>query len=266
MIQNKLYFKISMGILLIYSLFTLLIYSINNQTITLIPIKFDINKIGLFLTALITGSHIKIGIIEAISSLTSELLFQNPITYLIITSYYLLLLVLSIVLLKNWILQKQSQKQIIKLENSISYLLKSQDESLKLEKEILHINKNKKHHIRAVKGCKKRILTYIRNELVPISIEDIYCIYVENQVTYVLQKCGSRSITNLTLSNIYNCLDKDFFFKINRQVIISIDSVNKIVKIDENKLKVEIDPIFKLDIVIGKNKVAQFKKWLDLDI
>lgn len=238
------------------------VYIINQIELNLIDLYKEVSLKRSFLKEFIIGSTLPNIFLNLIDT------FSKPYIYiLLITSYYILLSIISIVSLKNWSLQKQFAKKIIRLEDKVSHLTKSRDFSIKLQKEILHLSKNKsipEYDIKPIKGCKKRILAYTRNELVPISMQDISCVYVENQTTYILRKDGIRSITNLTLSDIYNCLDKSFFFKVNRQIIISISSIKKILKIDESKLKIEITPILEMDILIGKNKVAQFKKWLDI--
>lgn len=248
------------------------LYLIENHFVTYITHYIEFNPTDIYKEITLKGMFFKEYVIGGFS-LPNVLVtlidtFSNVYIYiLLIASYYILLSVISIVTLKNWSLQKQFSKKIIKLEDKVSHLTKSRDFSIKLQKEILHLSKNKsipEYDIKPIKGCKKRILAYTRNELVPISMQDISCVYVENQTTYILRKDGIRSITNLTLSDIYNCLDKSFFFKVNRQIIISISSIKRILKIDESKLKIEIAPTVEMDILIGKNKVAQFKKWLDI--
>lgn len=111
---------------------------------------------------------------------------------------------------------------------------------------------------------KERFLTYVRNELVSISTKDIAYIYVQNTITYIIRKDGKLSTSNETLDKIYNTLDQKAFFKVNRQFIISISSIKKIVKFENSKLKLEVNPTSEIDIIIGKNKASSFKQWLDL--
>lgn len=111
---------------------------------------------------------------------------------------------------------------------------------------------------------KERILTYTRNELLPISVNDIAYVYVENTITYIVTKEAKRSTTPDSLDKIYSILDEKVFFKVNRQFIVNIEAIEKITKFENSKLKLQVAPISDLDIVIGKNKVAQFKQWLDL--
>jgi len=110
---------------------------------------------------------------------------------------------------------------------------------------------------------KTRILTYIRNELVPIPTEDIAYIYTENTITYVMCYNGKHTTTNVSLDELFSQLDEAHFFRANRQFIISITSIDKIVKYGNNQLKILVKPTTDNDIIISKNRASQFKKWLN---
>lgn len=111
---------------------------------------------------------------------------------------------------------------------------------------------------------KKRLLTYVRNELMPIAIEDISYVYLENTITYIIRKDGKRFTANDSLDQIYSSLDNKLFFRANRQIIVSIYAIDKIIKFGNNSLKIETKPSSEIDIIIGKNKASAFKQWLDL--
>ncbi len=111
---------------------------------------------------------------------------------------------------------------------------------------------------------KKRLLTYIRNELMPVAIEDISYIYVENTITYIVRNDGKRYTANDSLDQIYSSLDSKLFFRANRQIIVSIYAIDKVIKYGNSSLKIETKPKSEIDIVIGKNKASTFKQWLDL--
>ena len=111
---------------------------------------------------------------------------------------------------------------------------------------------------------KKRILTYLRNELLPIATEEIAYIYTENTITYVMDVHGKRSTTNSSLDELYNSLDSSFFYRANRQFIIAIASIEKIIRYGNNQLKLVVNPNSEIDIIIGKNKASEFKQWLNL--
>ncbi|MBX2826531.1 MAG: LytTR family transcriptional regulator [Flavobacteriaceae bacterium] len=113
-------------------------------------------------------------------------------------------------------------------------------------------------------NTKKRILTYIRHELLPIAIQEISYIYTENTITYVICHDGKKSTANSSLDELYSQLDPTIFFRANRQFIISISSIDKIMRYGNNQLKIVIEPASETDIIISKNRAAEFKQWLNL--
>ena len=111
---------------------------------------------------------------------------------------------------------------------------------------------------------KKRILTYLRHEILPVSTEDIAYIYTENTITYVVDKNGKRSTVNTSLDELQSSFDSNLFYRANRQFIISIIAIEKIIRYGNNQLKILMTPESENDIIIGKNKAAEFKQWLNL--
>ena len=111
---------------------------------------------------------------------------------------------------------------------------------------------------------KKRILTYVRNELVSIPIKEIAFVYTENTITYVVCFDGKRSTTNASLDDMYANLDTSLFFRANRQFIISITAIDKIIKYGNSQLKILLHSKTSEEIIISKNKAAEFKQWLNI--
>ncbi len=110
---------------------------------------------------------------------------------------------------------------------------------------------------------KKRILTYVRNELVPIAINDISHIYTENTITYVVCIDGKRSTSNTSLDDMFGILDPSLFFRANRQFIISITAIKKIIKYGNSQLKIVVNDA-NAEIIISKNKASEFRQWLNI--
>ncbi|WP_378174861.1 LytTR family transcriptional regulator DNA-binding domain-containing protein [Aquimarina sp. SS2-1] len=111
---------------------------------------------------------------------------------------------------------------------------------------------------------KKRILTYKRDELLPINIDDIAYIYTENTITYVVCIDGKRSTSNSSLDELFSTLDSTYFYRANRQFIIAVSAIEKIIKYGNNQLKILVNPNSEVDIIISKNRAAEFKQWLNL--
>lgn len=111
---------------------------------------------------------------------------------------------------------------------------------------------------------KRRILTYIRNELLPVSTDRIAYIYTENTITYVVCFDGKKSNTSSSLDDIYTNLDTSLFFRANRQFIISITGIEKIIKYGNSQLKIVVQSNSNVEIIISKNKAAEFRQWLNI--
>ena len=143
----------------------------------------------------------------------------------------------------------------------------------KLEDEVLNFSKlnralgdyqQKVNEDPAVSETKRRILTHRHNELLSIPTEEIAHVYTENTITYVICFDDSRSTTNASLDELFSQLDENYFFRANRQYIIAISSIKKIVKYGNNQLKLLVSPETNTPILISKNRAAEFKNWLDL--
>ncbi|MEL6916757.1 MAG: LytTR family DNA-binding domain-containing protein [Bacteroidota bacterium] len=111
---------------------------------------------------------------------------------------------------------------------------------------------------------KKRILTYIRNELLPIPTQDIAYIFMEHTITYVVSIDGKRSTANNSLDELFSSLDGNEFYRANRQFIVAISAIEKIIRYGNNQLKILVNPNSEVDIIISKNRAAEFKQWLNL--
>jgi len=74
----------------------------------------------------------------------------------------------------------------------------------------------------------ERVLTYYRNEILITPISNIAYIYIENATTYMVDMQGKRSVSNESMETIFSLLDSKSFFRVNRQIILSISAIQKI--------------------------------------
>lgn len=110
---------------------------------------------------------------------------------------------------------------------------------------------------------KNRILTYLRDKLIAIDVENIAYIYTENSITSVICFDGKKYVSNSSLEELIQSLDNVLFFRANRQYIISINGVEEILRYGNSQLKIITKPVSETTIIISKNKASSFKKWLN---
>lgn len=207
---------------------------------------------------LIVASHVNIvSIKEQIKSLKNQY-------YLIFSIMGLVVIVLSFLAVRIFgsAYEKQLELKNTTLASEVINMSKLNADLVTYQEKVKETTKETALEVSSDKE-KQRILTYVRNELVPIAIKEISYIFTESTITYVVCYDGKRSTSNASLEDIFSNLDSQLFFRANRQFIISIASIDKIIKYGKSQLKIVLKNS-KEEIIISKNKAAEFKQWLNM--
>ena len=108
----------------------------------------------------------------------------------------------------------------------------------------------------------KRLLVQKGTHLAPLSLDNIAYIYTQNRMTYLIESGGEASKVNFSLDELMKILPPETFFRVSRQVILSADAIEKIIKYGNTQLKVIVKPKSPFSIIVSKNKLPAFKQWL----
>jgi DNA-binding LytR/AlgR family response regulator len=73
----------------------------------------------------------------------------------------------------------------------------------------------------------------------------------------------SQYSLDLSLDNLIEELDPKLFFRVNRQYLISLNSIVNIHIFPKSRLKLELNPSVPEGIFVSLDKVVDFKKWVD---
>ena len=123
--------------------------------------------------------------------------------------------------------------------------------------EIISVIKNAKPEFR------KRFLIKSNESYVHIPVHEIAFFYSVNKITFAVTFQNREFVLDYTLESLKEQLNPENFFKINRQFIINIDSIEKIHTYFQGKLVIDTKPRHSEKIIIGKDKAAEFKRWMD---
>jgi len=158
--------------------------------------------------------------------------------------------------------------------NSIDYLLKPVDidelrgSLSKFKQQVQKISPGTIEEVVAI--IKKQSPNYRSRFLVPyrdgyktILVNDIAYFYYENKMTYIVMRDTREQAVSYTMDDLEEQLDPAVFFRVNRQFLISIRSLESIHNYFNGKLKLLLNPPAAVDIHISKEKAGQFKKWID---
>lgn len=200
-----------------------------------------------------------------IKSLNGQISSLKNNFYLIFLVMGVLVIVLSFLAVRilGSIYEKQLELRNTNLRTEVVNLSKLNSDLVSYKEKVVE-NPTNESSSKDLEKEKKRILTYVRNELVPVNIDDIAYVYTENTITYVICFDGRRSTTNMSLDDMYSNLNSSLFFRANRQFIISITAIDKIIKYGNSQLKILLQSKTSEEIIISKNKAAEFKQWLNM--
>lgn len=111
------------------------------------------------------------------------------------------------------------------------------------------------HHYRT------HFLVPMRDKLIPVPIDQIACLYLEDKITRAILLDGHHQIIDRPLDNIMEQLDPSRFFRANRQYIVSHAAISEISVWPISKLALTLTVETPDRIIIPKARVAEFKQW-----
>jgi len=176
-----------------------------------------------------------------------------------------LLLVIIITGICFWLIRLIHRKYEQEMELKISGLNKEVNNlgmlNRQLEYKQQHATENR--NIQKEENTKKRLITYLKDEIITIDTEDIAYIILSGNTISVFTFQNKIYNLNTSLDDLMKELDNKNFYRANRQFIININAIENIWIYGRNQLRIDTKPKCPEPIIISKNKVSEFKKWLD---
>ena len=91
---------------------------------------------------------------------------------------------------------------------------------------------------------------------------DIAYFYSEQGETYLCTKENRVNIIDHTLESLEQQLDPVLFFRVNRHMIVNAQQIETIDSYFNNRLLIQVAPTFPDPIIISRDRVKAFKKWM----
>jgi DNA-binding LytR/AlgR family response regulator len=157
--------------------------------------------------------------------------------------------------------------------NSIDYLLKPIDEG-ELKNAIDKFKANNSPleippqvfdniMISLTKKFKNKFVIKVGEHIKIFTTEDIQCFYIIEKCTF-LQNNSKRDYAIIySLDQLEDLLDPARFFRINRKFIVSLPAITDIVSYSNSRLQVKLESNDSDELIVSREKVQEFKKWLE---
>lgn len=115
----------------------------------------------------------------------------------------------------------------------------------------------------ANKTYKSRFMVKVGDKIKSIPIEEILVFYSLEKATFILTTGNRNYCIDYTLEQLETVLDPNFCFKINRKFIVTIQACTNILAWTNSRLRLRIEGISDQDIIVARERVQEFKNWLD---
>lgn len=113
------------------------------------------------------------------------------------------------------------------------------------------------------KQYQQRFLVTRRDKIKSLVVDQIAFFEGEDRYVYLVNKEGNRFIVDYKLSDLEEILDPKIFFRLNRSFIAHFDAIDLITGVSKSRLKVELTPKAKRDIIVSSANTKHFKAWLN---
>ncbi len=113
------------------------------------------------------------------------------------------------------------------------------------------------------KNYKSRFVVKVGEHLHMIPIEEIDYFYSFEKATFMQCSTGKRYVIDYTMEQVEQLVDPKRFFRVNRGYLISLRALKDIVTWSNSRFKLELRHPAPSEVVVSREKVQQFKAWLD---
>lgn len=113
------------------------------------------------------------------------------------------------------------------------------------------------------KQYKERFVVKIGEHIHTISVSDTAYFFSQDKATFLVTQDKKRYIIDYSLEDVESLLDPQEFFRINRKYLISLRAVKDIVSYSNSRLRIILNQSDEMDAIVSRERVQDFKKWLD---
>ncbi|SHG55807.1 two component transcriptional regulator, LytTR family [Chryseolinea serpens] len=112
---------------------------------------------------------------------------------------------------------------------------------------------------------KDRFMVTVGTKIRSIQTESIAYFYLEEKTVLLVTHDGTTLPIDYSLDKLMQIIDPKQFFRVSRQFVVSLKSIQMVHTISAGKLKLDLMPKTKQEVAVSGDRVADFKEWLGKD-
>jgi DNA-binding LytR/AlgR family response regulator len=113
------------------------------------------------------------------------------------------------------------------------------------------------------KNYKERFLIKKGQQLAYIPVGEIAYFFSSDGLVQARDQKGKNHLLDYPLDQIERLVDPDLFFRINRKLIVELSAIQRIHTYFNSRLILDLSPPTDLEAIVSRDRVSDFKKWLD---
>ncbi len=110
-----------------------------------------------------------------------------------------------------------------------------------------------------------RFMVTVVTKIRSIKTESIGYFYLEEKTVLLVTNDGIILPIDYSLDKLMQIIDPKQFFRVSRQFIVSLNSIQMVHTISAGKLKLDLIPRTKKEVAVSGDRVSDFKEWLGKD-
>jgi DNA-binding LytR/AlgR family response regulator len=159
--------------------------------------------------------------------------------------------------------------------NSIDYLLKPIDEA-ELQKALQKFHKGFTQKPQALNSdaiakalsmltntYKTRFVVKVGEHIRMIPVDEIALIFSSEKYTFIRTTAGRDYGIDQSLEQMAVVVNPKDFFRVSRKYVVALSAIADIISYSGSRLKLKLTVKTDEDIIVSREKVAEFKEWLD---
>lgn len=112
---------------------------------------------------------------------------------------------------------------------------------------------------------KDRFMITVGTKIRSVKTESIAYFYLEEKTVLLVTTDGTTLPVDYSLDKLMQIIDPKQFFRISRQFVVSLNSIQMVHTISSGKLKVDLVPKARQEVTVSGDRVSEFKEWLGKD-
>ena len=110
----------------------------------------------------------------------------------------------------------------------------------------------------------ERFFVRYAQKIKTIKTDEIAYFFVSSQNTFLCTKSNNNYPLDYSLDKLENIVDPKDFFRVNRQFIVNISSIENMYSLSKSRIKLELKPEPDSEIIVSYNRAGDFKRWLNI--